>query len=523
MNIIGGVVIKLLSNNNVFNIKFAGYINNVTTSEWKELGEPFNLDFFSLYPSSPWVNCIPVNSTCDPSNLQPTTSNPPSSVAPSNNTVLSILPNQSTITNSTSSVPSNHPTSRDMSKDPPFNASPELKKLMSFIFSLFIKNFCKLYWIFQERIICDRVRTKISKYSQRFFSIMHFIFKDIRKPSFHDSFHMERSESEQLNHTIAELKKQFTPPPASCDISSTSVVVELQSIKSELSVKCTELEKSNTRYNESKSINKRLREQIAVLTKPNPEFDSRIKDIQNRETDLIKKSVKVKEDRERFDKYKSDSNTTLSKEKKELEIKLKNFENDKIKLKGDTFKIEQLETDCNTKLQHLNNQEITFKSHLQSNVDKIKNLEMSLQKRSDDYDELQSKFDKLAQEKVSNTLSIIKSKLNNNIPTSTLPSSSHSSSVKLSSDKNLANGKSNTKISTETSKEYLNKNTINDNSFITPVKNSNNLHSNNNNSILKLNTLSVPFHSPSSSPSSSAYKRGPKSTHSSSSRASVQL
>ena len=93
---------------------------------------------------------------------------------------------------------------------------------------------------------------------------------------------------------------------------------------------------------------------------------------------------------------------------------------------------------------------------------------MSLQKRSDDYDELQSKFDKLAQEKVSNTLSIIKSKLNNNIPTSTLPSS-HSSSVKLSSDKNLANGKSNTKISTETSKENLNKNTINDNSFITPV------------------------------------------------------
>ena len=122
-----------------------------------------------------------------------------------------------------------------------------------------------------------------------------------------------RSESEQLNHTIAELKKQFSPPPASCDISSTSIVVELQSIKSELSVKCTELEKSNTRYNESKSINKRLREQIAVLTKPNPEFDSRIKDIQNRETDLIKKSVKVKEDRERFDKYKSDSNTTLSK------------------------------------------------------------------------------------------------------------------------------------------------------------------------------------------------------------------
>ena len=238
-----------------------------------------------------------------------------------------------------------------------------------------------------------------------------------------------------------------------------------------------ELEKSNTRYNQSKSINKRLREQIAVLTKPNPEFDSRIKDIQNRETDLIKKSVKVKEDRERFDKYKSDSNTTPSKEKKELEI-------------------------------------------LQSNVEKINNLEMSLQKRSDDYDELQSKFDKLAQEKVSNTLSIIKSKLNNNIPTSTLPSS-HSSSVKLSSDKNLANGKSNTKIST--SKENLNKNTINDNSFITPIKNSNNLHSNNNNSILKLNTLSVPFHSPSSSPSSSAYKRGPKSTHSSSSRASVQL
>ena len=121
------------------------------------------------------------------------------------------------------------------------------------------------------------------------------------------------------------------------------------------------------------NLNKRLREQIAVLTKPNPEFDSRIKDIQNRETDLIKKSVKVKEDRERFDKYKSDSNTTLSKEKKEFEIKLKNFENDKIKLKDDTFKIEQLETDCNTKFQHLNNQEITFKSHLQSNVDKIKN------------------------------------------------------------------------------------------------------------------------------------------------------
>ena len=56
--------------------------------------------------------------------------------------------------------------------------------------------------------MCGRIKAKIARYMRRFFSIMHFVFQDVRKPSFHDSFHM-----------VQQIKEVIAPAHSNCKIS----------------------------------------------------------------------------------------------------------------------------------------------------------------------------------------------------------------------------------------------------------------------------------------------------------------
>ena len=129
MQVIEEIVIQLLSRQEIFNIKFPEYISKITIPEWRELGTALDVDFFQLFPSSPWSNCVPAtvntqNNSSDSGSSPQTNSTDSANSSSSNYSSNSTTSNPSSIISNSNSSDSNTTNSSSSNSDrPPSNGS----------------------------------------------------------------------------------------------------------------------------------------------------------------------------------------------------------------------------------------------------------------------------------------------------------------------------------------------------------------------------------------------------------------